>query len=307
MLVWFNGEILEEEKVNIPLSSHALHYGTSVFEGIRAYNTEFGPAIFRLKEHIDRFFYSMEQLRMKTKFSKETIIQACIEVVRENELEDCYIRPIAFYGEGGLGLNPLKNKVNIAILAFPFKYLQKEIKVKISSFRRLSNLAFNVNAKIGGHYVNSINAHLEAIEFGFDEALLLDEKGYVAEGPGENIFFVRKKKIYTPPLGNILPGITRDSIIKILKDNNYEVIEKNIHYSEIQHFEEAFFTGTAIEIARISQIDNKIFEEREIFEFLNEKFEEIVRGYDKKYLHWLTFVDEEVEKRKNEILLDNFI
>jgi len=305
MLIWFNGELLDEEEVKIPISTHALHYGTSVFEGIRAYKTKFGTAIFRLKEHIDRFFYSMEQLRMKNIFSKDTIIKACIEVVKENELEECYIRPIAFYGEGGLGLNPLKNKVNIAILAFPFKYLKKEVKVKTSSFKRLSELSFNVNAKIGGHYVNSVNAHLEAIEFGFDEALLLDENNYVTEGPGENIFFVKNNKIYTPSLGKILPGITRDSVIKILKDNNYEVIEKNIHYSEIEYFDEAFFTGTAIEIARISQIDNKIFEEKEVFEFLNEKFNEITKGLDPNYLHWLTFVDEEVEKRKNEILFEN--
>ncbi|HIQ51149.1 MAG TPA: branched-chain amino acid transaminase [Nautiliaceae bacterium] len=304
MLVWFNGELLNEEEIKISIFTHALHYGTSVFEGIRAYKTRFGTAIFRLKEHIDRFFYSMQQLRMKSVFSKESIIKACIEVVRENGLEECYIRPLAFYGEGGLGLNPLKNKVNIAILAFPFNYLRKEIKVKTSSFKRLSNLSFNVNAKIGGHYINSVNAHLEAVEFGFDEALLLDENNYITEGSGENIFFVKNKKIYTPSLGRILAGITRDSVIKILKDNGYEIIEKNIHYSEIEYFDEAFFTGTAIEVARISQIDNKVFEEREIFEFLNEKFNEIKRGFDKKYLNWLTFVDEEVEKRKNEILIE---
>ena len=303
MLVWFNGELLDYEDVKVPLDAHSLHYGSSVFEGIRVYNTKHGPAIFRLKEHIDRFFYSMEQLRMKNIFSKEEIIKACIEVVRENNLTDCYIRPIAFYGEGGLGLNPLKNKVNIAILAFPFSYLPKPgLKVKISSYRRLSSKAFNPFAKIGGHYVNSILAHLEAIEQGYDEALLLDENGYVAEGPGENIFFVKNKTLYTPPLGNILPGITRDSIIKIARNLGFQVIEKNILPEEIGNFDEAFFVGTAIEVKRIIQINDKLFENKEVFETIKEKFDEVVKGEDINYLEWLTFVDEEVEKKKIKVL-----
>ncbi len=305
MKVWFNGEILDKEEIKLPLDTHALHYGSSVFEGIRVYNTDRGPAIFRLKEHVDRFFYSMEQLRMKPIFSKDEIIKGIIEVVRENGWDECYIRPIAYYGEGSLGLDISKNKVDIAILAFPFTYLGKEtLKVKISSYRRLSNKSFNVFAKIGGHYVNSILAHLEASEMGFDEALLLDENGYIAEGSGENIFFVKGNTFYTPLPTNILPGITRESVIEIIKNMGFKVIEKNIVPTEIKYFEEAFFTGTAVEIKKISQIDEIIFDKFDKTELIIEKFELIKKGRDKNYLKWLTFIDEDAEKEKNNITID---
>ncbi len=307
MKVWFNGELLDYEEVKIPIDTHALHYGSSVFEGIRAYKTSKGAAVFRLKEHIDRFFYSMEQLRMQTIFSKEEIIKAILEVIKVNKLEECYIRPIAFYGEGGLGLDISKNKVNVAILAFPFSYLGKEtIKVKTSSYRRLSSKSFNVFAKIGGHYINSILSHIEALEFGFDEALLLDENGNIAEGSGENIFFVKGNTLYTPSLGNILPGITRQSVIEIAKDLGFRIIEKNISVNELKYFEEAFFTGTAAEIKKISQIDDLVFDKFDKTELIKDKFDLIKIGEDKKYLKWLTFVDEEAEREKNNLLLKEF-
>jgi branched-chain amino acid aminotransferase len=301
------GELLNYEDAKIPLDTHALHYGSSVFEGIRAYNTEKGPAVFRLKEHIDRFFYSMEQLRMKNIFSKEEIIKAILDVIKANKLDECYIRPIAFYGEGGLGLDVSKNKVNVAILAFPFNYLSKEsIKLKISSYQRLSNKAFNVFAKVGGYYVNSILAHIEALEFGFDEALLLDENGNIAEGSGENIFFIKDDTLYTPSLGNILPGITRQSVIEIARDLGFKVIERNIRVDEIEYFDEAFFTGTAAEIKNISQINDVVFDKFDKTELIKEKFDSIKKGVDKKYLKWLTFVDEEAEREKNNLLLETF-
>lgn len=301
MKVWFNGEILDYEEVKLPIDTHALHYGSSVFEGIRAYETEKGVAIFRLKEHVDRFFYSMEQLRMldKVVFSKEKIFNAIKEIVKVNNLRDCYIRPIAFYSTGGLGLDIKKNKVNIAIFAFPFNYLEKEtIKVKISSFKRINNKTTNVFAKIGGNYINSIFAHIEALEMGFDEALLLDENNYIAEGSGENVFFIKENTIYTPLINNILPGITRDSVIKIAKDLGFKVIEKNIDVSELKYYEEAFFTGTAAEIKKIGVIDEIVFEQFEKTQLIKEKFDLIKRGKDKKYLNWLTFIDDEIEKEK---------
>ncbi len=291
MKVWLNGEIVEDPKV--PITCHALHYGTSVFEGIRCYESVDGRlGIFRLKDHVKRFFYSASVLRMKINFSQEDLIKACKEVVKINDLKDCYIRPIAFYNFGRIGLDVRNQNADVAVFAIEFpKYLGEEVvSVKISSYRRIHPNTFKVDAKIGGYYVNSVLATLEAKEFGFDEALLLDYEGNIAEGPGENIFFIKGDKLITPPAISILPGITRDSVIAFARDLGYEVEIRNVHVTELELFDEAFFTGTAAEITpikRINRIEYSTKKSREIQNY----YQKIVRGEIEKYLHWIDFIE----------------
>jgi len=292
--IWFNGKFVKWEKAKIHILTHALHYGSAVFEGIRCYQTPKGPAIFRLKEHIERLFNSAKCLEMKIPFSKEELQRVTIKLIKLNKVKECYIRPIVFYGYGKMGLNPKGAKVNCAIILWPWgKYLKEKVKVKISKFIRLHPKSVISSAKVCGYYVNSIFATLEAQKSKFDEALLLDYKGFVAEGPGENIFIVKNKKLFTSKLESILPGITRDSIIKIARNEKIPVIEKDISVKELKNCDEAFFTGTAAEITPIVQIDDKIINQGKVGEmtkFLQEKFYKIVRAQDKNYKNWLTFV-----------------
>ena len=294
MRVWLNGEFVDEEKAKVPITCHALHYGTSVFEGIRSYKLDSGEiGIFRLKEHIDRFFNSMKALRMKVDFSKEEVMEACMDAVIENDLEDAYVRPVAFFNFGNIGLDVENAHVDVAVFAIPFpKYLgDKAVSVKISSFRRISNKAFKVEAKVGGHYVNSVLAHLDASLFGYDEALLLDEAGFVAEGPGENVFFVKGNTLYTPRADNILNGITRQSVIEFSQNLlGLEVEERHIWHREIKDFEEAFFTGTAAEITPIKRIGDHEFSDFKITERIKSTFYDIVRGRVEEYKHWLSVI-----------------
>jgi branched-chain amino acid aminotransferase len=292
--VWLNGKILSREKAKIDILTHTLHYGDGVFEGIRCYKTKDGPAIFRLKEHVERLFNSAKYFEMKIPYRKEEVEKAIIETIKANKLEECYIRPIVFYGSK-IGLNPIGLDVNVAIITLPFDiYLgEKPIKAKISKFIRLHPKSVISSAKVCGYYVNSIFATLSAHKAGYDEAILLDYRGFVAEGSGENIFIVKNKIIYTPKLGSILPGITRDSIIKIAKDNKFKVIEKDISVKELKQADEAFFTGTAAEVVPIGQIDNKLInkgKEGEITKFLRETYKMVVRGEIEKYKNWLTYV-----------------
>ncbi len=292
--IWFNGKFVKWERAKIHLLTHALHYGSAVFEGIRCYKSSKGPAIFRLKDHIERLFNSAKCLEMKIPFSKREIQNAIYKLVKLNKLKECYIRPIVFYGYGKMGLNPKGAKIDCAICVWPWgKYLKEKVKVKISKFTKLHPKSVFPFAKISGYYVNSIFATLDAQKSKFDEAILLDYKGFVAEGPGENIFIVKNKKLFTPKLGSILPGITRDSIIKIAKNEKIEVFEKEISVKELKNCDEAFFTGTAAEITPIFQIEEKIINEGKIgpiTKFLQEKFYNIVHGKDEKYKNWLTFV-----------------
>ncbi len=292
--IWFNGKFLRWEQAKIHVLTHALHYGSGVFEGIRCYKTQNGPAVFRLKEHIERLFNSAKFLEMKIPFSKKEIQKAILELIKLNKIEECYIRPIVFYGYGKMGLNPKGVNIDCAIIVWPWgKYLKDKVKVKISKFIKLHPQSVISFAKICGYYVNSIFATFDALRDGFDESILLDYRGFVAEGSAENIFIVKNKKLLTPKLGSILPGITRDSIIKIAKDIKIEVIEKNISVKELKNCDEAFFTGTAAEITPIYQIDNKIISKGEIGEItkiLQEKFYQIIHGEDKQYKNWLTYV-----------------
>jgi branched-chain amino acid aminotransferase len=294
--IWLNGKFIDWEKAKIHILTHTLHYGGGVFEGIRAYQANRGPAVFRLDDHLKRFFYSASCLEMKIPFSKKEIKKAVLETIKVNNINECYIRPLAFFSYGKMGLKPIGSPVEVAIAVWPWgAYLgEKEtITVKISKYIRLHPKSVVPDAKICGHYVNSILATLEAHRWGFDEALLLDFEGYVAEGPGENIFMVKDGKLFTPPLGTILPGITRDSVTKIAQDIGIEIEEKKITVEELKSAEEIFFTGTAAEIQSIGKVDQTVINNGKIGQITKEikaLYQKIVHGEEKKYLKWLTFV-----------------
>lgn len=297
--IWLNGKFVDLKKAKVPILSHTLHYGSGVFEGIRAYNTEKGPAVFCLSKHIERLFYSASCLEIKIPFSKKEIEQAVLDVVKINKLKECYIRPLVYLGEG-MGLNPTGIQVNLMIAAWPWgAYLggdKETIDVKISKYIRIHPQSTITDAKICGHYVNSILASLEIKKEGFDEALLLDFEGYVAEGPGENIFIIKNNKIFTPSTGKILNGITRDTIIKLAKDQNIEVKEKKISVEELKLADEAFFTGTAVEICAIGKIDNTLINNTKIGPItkqIKDLYQKTIHGKEKKYLNWLTFTNYE--------------
>ena len=290
MKIWLDGKIIKEKEGEVPLLTHSLHYGSAVFEGLRFYNTDNGPAVFRLEDHIERLFYSASVIGLKFTQTKEEVMKAVLEVVRVNKFVDGYIRPIGFFGSK-MGLDPQKAPVHIAVAAWPWgKYLGEEVKVKISKVMRIHPKSSNINAKIAGHYTNSILASAEVRKQGFDEALLLDYRGFVSEGPGENVFFVKGNTLITPKKANILLGITRNSIITIAKNLKLRVIEKDIKPQEIKSFDEAFFTGTAAEVTIIGSIDKKKFKKFEISKLIREEYQNIVHGKNKKYKNWLTYV-----------------
>lgn len=293
--IWLDGKLVPESEATLPFLTHALHYGSAVFEGIRFYQTEKGPAIFRLKEHVDRLFYSASALSMKMPYSEEEIFNAIVETVRATGLKEGYIRPLVFYGSGRMVLNPIGANINVAIAAWAMPpYLGLDpIKIKISQYIRIHPKSLNNHAKISGHYVNSINASIDAKHAGFDEALLLDYEGNLAEGPGANIFLIKHDLLVTPPGNNILPGITRDSLIQIAKKDGYHVREININPKDIQEYDEAFYAGTAAEVTPIASIDGKPFKSKqgEVTTYLKEKYSDIVHGKVKEYEHWLTYIN----------------
>ncbi len=293
--IWVDGKFVDWEKAKIHILTHSLHYGGGVFEGIRAYETEKGPAVFRLKEHLKRLFFSSSVLGMKIPFSRKEIEKAIIDLIKVNKVKQCYIRPLVIFGYGVMGLYPKKAPINVIISLWTWKkYLGKNLKVKVSKFIRIHPQSTVVEAKICGHYVNSILASIEAKKEGFDEALLLDYKGFVAEGPGENIFLVKNKKILTPKKGSILPGITRDTIITIAKQKlNLKVEEKEITLKELKNADELFFAGTAVEVSPIVQVDKTIIgggKEGEITKKIRELYQRIVSGKESRYLKWLKFI-----------------
>ncbi len=293
--IWLNGKFVRWKEAKVHLLSNALHYGSGVFEGIRCYETTKGPAVFRLKEHLERLFYSAEVIKIKIPFSKKDLLKAILDLIKINKLKEGYIRPIVFYGYGKMSLNPLGAEINVGIAAWPWsKYLKETAKVKISKFIRLHPRSVISDAKVSGYYVNSILATLDAQLSGYDEAILLDYRGYIAEGAGENIFIVKDKVLLTPKLGSILPGITRKTVIEIAKDLKIKTKEKDISVKELLNADEVFFTGTAAEITPVVQINNKLInkgKEGEITKRIREFFNEIKLGKVKKYLKWLTFVN----------------
>jgi len=293
--IWLNGKLIPYDQAKIHVLSHGLHYGTGVFEGIRAYKTNKGPAVFRLPEHIKRFFNSAAYLNLKIPFSRTQIKKAILETIRANKLSECYIRPIAFAGEGQMGLKFKNLAVEVAIACWPWgAYLGKgkPIKVKISRYIRLHPSSVVPEAKVCGYYTNSVLASLEAQKEKVDEVLLLDYRGYVAEGPGENIFMVKSKRLITPSLGSILPGITRQSVIEMAADLGILVEEKNITPSELMKADELFFTGTAVEIQPIGQIEGVLINQGRIgalTQKIKDLYQKIVHGQEKKYSSWLTW------------------
>jgi branched-chain amino acid aminotransferase len=296
-LIWFDGKMVDWRDARIHVLTHTLHYGMGVFEGVRAYDAEGGTAIFRLAEHTRRFFNSAKIFQMQLPFDAETLMQAQKDVVRENKLASCYIRPIAWVGSEKLGVSKRGNTIHVAIAAWPWgAYLgedgiTKGIKVKVSSYTRHHVNVSLVRAKASGYYVNSILANAEVTAQGYDEALLLDTEGYVSEGAGENIFIVRDGVLFTPDLASCLDGITRDAVLRIARDEGIEVREKRITRDEVYCADEAFFTGTAAEVTPIREVDDRPIgagRRGPVTERLQTVFFNTVAGREPRYRTWLT-------------------
>ena len=296
-LIWFDGKMVDWRDARIHVLTHTLHYGMGVFEGVRAYDAVGGTAIFRLAEHTRRFFNSAKIFQMALPFDEATLAQAQKDVVRENKLASCYIRPIAWIGSQKLGVSTRGNTVHVAIAAWPWgAYLGEDglsrgIRVKVSSYTRHHVNISMVRAKASGYYVNSILANAEVTANGYDEALLLDTEGYVTEGAGENVFIVRNGVIYTPDVASCLDGITRDAVITIARDLGIEVREKRITRDEVYCADEAFFTGTAAEVTPIREVDDRTIgsgRRGPITERLQSAFFDAVGGRAAKYAQWLT-------------------
>ena len=298
--IWMDGRLVPWQEAKIHILSHVIHYGSGVFEGIRCYDTERGPAIFRLDDHIRRLFYSAKVYRMDIPFGFDELVEACKEVVRANGLRDCYIRPIVYRGYGEMGVNPLKSPVNVAIAAWEWgaylgEALEKGARVIVSTWRRICSDILPPMAKACGHYTNSQLAKMEAVLAGYDEAIMLDIDGYVCEGTGENFFMVKDGVIYTPPpQASILLGITRDTVIRLARDMGYTVVERFISRAELYGADECFFTGTAAEVTPVVEIDGRPVGDGRpgpITRRLQAKYFDVVRGRDERYLDWLTFVE----------------
>lgn len=296
--VWYNGEIVEWNKATVHIMTHALHYGTSIIEGIRAYADEENVYVFRLVDHMKRLINSAKIYSFNLKYGLDKLVKAVIEIIRANNVkEDCYIRPIAFVGMQGIDLYVSKDSpINVAIILLKFgQYFKSEgIRACISSWRRIYDPSIPPLAKAAGNYLNSILAIQECRRNGYDEAIMLDINGNVSEAAGENIFIVRRGKIYTPPLSaGILEGITRDTVITIARDLGYEVIERNILKSELYISDEIFLTGTATEITPVISVDGITIGDGKIgpiTKSIKEIYHQVVRNKILKYSHWLTKV-----------------
>jgi branched-chain amino acid aminotransferase len=297
--IWMDGELVKWREASVHVMTHCLHYGSGVFEGIRGYGADGELYVFRLEDHIDRLFESAGLYFMDIPYSKEELIGGTLDVLRGNEItENCYIRPLVYRGYGSFGLNPEGSPVRTSIIAFPFgKYIEAEEGAKccISSWRRISPASLPPESKACGNYINSILAKMEAIKNGFDEAIFLDNQGFVSEGSGENLFLVKKDTVYTPPnFASILIGITRDSIIQLLEEMKYEVIKRQITRTELYSADEVFFTGTAAEITPVINIDHHPIETGKVGEVtknLINRFTKIVTGKEERYKKWLHKVD----------------
>ena len=298
--IWMNGKLVPFKNARVHVLTHALHYSTSIFEGIRCYDTPDGSAIFRLPEHVDRFFNSAKMYSMKMPYSKKKITDAIVNTVKANKLKQCYIRPLAYYGYGTMGLTPTNNKVDVSISCWEWKMGESKAgkfsgaKCKISKWIRIDSKSQPMQAKSAANYSNAALARMEALNAGYDEAIMLNNKGHVAEGSAENIFVVKNGKITTPPLdADILNGITRDSAIKLLKSNKIKVIEKNIKISDLLKADEIFMTGTAAEVKSVTRVDKtKIGNGKigEVTKELQDSFMDTVMGKNKKFRSWLRFI-----------------
>ncbi|MCR6665585.1 MAG: branched-chain amino acid transaminase [Methyloversatilis sp.] len=295
--IWYDGKMVPWREATTHVLTHSLHYGLAVFEGVRAYNTEIGTAIFRLKEHTDRLFNSAHIYMMKMPYSREELMEAQLEVVRANKLESCYIRPIAFFGSEKMGISTRGASVHVSIAAWPWGAylgedgLKRGIRVKTSSYSRHHVNVSMCRAKYSGTYANSILANMEATEHGYDEALLLDVDGFVAEGAGENLFVIKDNKIYEPEIASALVGITRASVIEIAAELGYQVVSKRLTRDDIYTADEAFFTGTAAEVTPIRELDGRIIgagTRGPVTEKIQARFFDVVNGRAPEYHRWLT-------------------
>lgn len=296
-----DGRLVEYDKAVVHVLTHSLHYGLGVFEGIRCYKTSQGTSIFRLEEHLDRFFNSAYIVQIVSPFSKDTLREAVKETVEVNQLEAGYIRPIMYLGDGTMGLYAEDNPVQVAIAVWPWgSYLGEEglehgVRVKISSYtRHAANISLHL-AKLTGNYIISQLAKREALQDGYNEALLMDADGFIAEGPGENIFIIRDGVVYTPPVESVLDSITRDSIIKIAEKENIPVVIKKFTRDELYIADEAFFCGTAAEVTPIREVDGRVIgpgSKGDITHKLQQTYFDVVHGRNPDFFYWLTYVQE---------------
>lgn len=298
--IWMDGEFVDWREAKVHVLTHTLHYGVGVFEGVRAYATDQGPAIFRLGRHTERLLQSAKIMGMTIPFSVDEINAAQCEIIRKNQLKSAYLRPMAFYGSEAMGLHAKGLKVHLSISAWEWgaylgdEALENGIRVKTSSFNRHHVNSTMAKAKTNGHYTNSIMALQEAENGGYDEALMLDTSGYVAEGSGENIFIVRRGKVYTPSLTSALEGITRDTVVQLMQeDMGLEVIEKQITRDEVYTADEAFFTGTAAEVTPINSLDDRVIgsgKRGEVTTDIQRRYFDVVNGKNPDRMDWLTVV-----------------
>ncbi len=299
-VIWLDGELVPWREAKTHVLTHTLHYGMGVFEGVRAYHAEQGTAIFRLQEHTDRLFRSAHILQMPMPFDKDVISAAQKTVVRENKLDSAYIRPMCFYGSEGMGLRADNLKTHVMVAAWEWgsylgeENMQKGLRIKTSSFTRHHVNITMCKAKANGNYMNSMLALREALTDGYDEALLLDAEGYVAEGSGENIFIVRNGILFTPDLTSALEGITRETIMTLAQQEGLEIREKRITRDEVYVADEAFFTGTAAEVTPIRELDNRTIgsgSRGPITELLQTMYFDLVHGRRSDHPDWLTLVE----------------
>ena len=296
--IWKNGSFEKWNDSNVHILSHTLHYGTGVFEGVRAYKTKNGPAIFRLTDHTKRLFDAASKISINIPFSETELNLAQCDTLSKNNLEEGYIRPIVYLGNEGLGLRAKDLSINVAIAAWEWpsymdpKAKENGISVMKSSHLQYENPLHSGNKIIGTYFSNTMALH-EALDNGADEAVMLDKNGFISEGSGENIFIVKNNNIFTPTTNHCLNGITRQSVIQIAKDLDFSIHEKNLEYDDLLNADEAFFTGTAVEITPISKLDNNLISNGsrgETTQLLQEKFQEIIYGQDKSYENWLTYI-----------------
>ncbi len=306
-LIWMNGEFVAWEDAKIHVLTHALHYGTGVFEGIRCYDTEIGPAVFRHRDHLKRLGRSAELYYMPAPYDVEALRAATLELIGRNGLRSCYIRPIMFRGYGQMGLNPLEAPVDVSIAVWEWgAYLGDEgkkngIRTKVSSWRRISPQSLIPSSKASGQYLNSVLAKIESMKAGYEEAILLDDHGNVCEGSGENIFVVWEGRIITPPpAASILDGITRKSVIQIATDLGYDVIERNIARAELYMADEVYMTGTAAELVPVREVDDHTIGDGtpgEVTRAVQSAFEDALHGRSERYRDWLDPVPARAEAK----------
>jgi branched-chain amino acid aminotransferase len=296
--VWMNGELVAWENATVHVLTHALHYGSGVFEGIRCYETPRGPAVFRLREHLQRMERSAKIFMMEIPYSVDELMDATFELIRVNGLTSCYVRPIAYRGYGEMGLNPELNPVDVCIAVWGWgaylgdDALKHGVRMTVSSWRRHDHNIIPPQAKVTGAYINSSLAKLEAVRSGYDEAIMLNPQGYVSEATGENLFVVRDGELMTPPLAaGPLPGVTRASVMAIAADLGMPVFERLLTRADLYCAEEIFCTGTAAEVTPVREIDSRVIgEPGPITLTLQQKYFEIVKGQDEKYEDWLDYV-----------------